>query len=566
MDSDDFLAEPRKPAKRVTFAGIPESCGEPCASGAFFRQEAVFYGSVQSRAAGETEAGFDRGSPSFEDVFIGEVDCYQALGCGLLTGFANADAGSLLFVAQMTAQDGTFYLALLAVLIIPLYFFTELVTRLAVVSRKTLFHLLWEDVGKFASGCFFFAILFSSFGAVVLQVRSLIAVGGLLGFQGAISCFILTAVQASLVMTGNHRRLQTVGIVVGGLELLFLLTFAATQVDLLSKLPGSAHSLDLLDAEHGHRTNAVLGLAIVPWLLFFQSSAVTKRCWTRQALQFERVNIALGACSSQLMKLAMCAIVSSACLQMTAGRCQGEAPLAPFVDFVDAMQVIPHPLCVCAMAILGSAFVTVLVACLTFIWTVEQAYCCILGERGSSTQAAMFECAADHVKDEGRTMKLGFTLVLFSGCVVALFGQVGSLVDLSHWVSSLALAPTLLAALVLSNRRLSAELRPTGARKALLWFTVLVLGLSSSASCVTRIGSVLKANTPADSTIAAAMDADTWALGGAGVLWNKAAPPGKVALSPSETIMAQDREYVQPLRYGFAAAALIVAQMRFLTQ
>lgn len=516
----------------------------------------------------EVESGLDKGgsaasssAPPEEPAEDGHQDPWRhhVLGPSLLMGFASADVGHLLFVTQLVHQDGSLYVAPTALLFLPVYLCAEAVTRLSIYCRKSLFHLVWDDLGMLAAGFFFIIILLSTFGTLLLQVRCLIALGEMVGIDSLLTCLTLTLFHSSLTIA-SHSHVEGAAIGLGCLELAFVVVFVLMHPNYKDFLPSNGLT-EIFDSAYLYSTQTFFGTALVPWLLFFQSSVITRRCLPRKAFDSERTHVAVGSFSALLVKAAVAAAVVVACRR------------TPPTESCRSEDIVPGPTFLVGMATIGSASVTAMACTTTFACAAVEAYFLTIDRQGlvdlsprpgapdlkklprGTTAMAELDNEAGRLEAKSYLTKLVQCGMMFGGCLLALSGQVGFLIDFGDMVSALSLLPTLLAALVLSSWKLDGAFRLKGSRRIFLWLSALVLGVCSFYSSSSRVwqGS-WQASLGDDGIKPITLDGGT--LGDSG-------PTPKDYGLPGGPILEQDRRFVQPLRYGFAASALMVAQFRF---
>ncbi|OJV84641.1 MAG: NRAMP family metal ion transporter [Cellulomonas sp. 73-92] len=390
------------------------------------------------------------------------------LGPGLMVMLADTDAGSLVTAAQSGARYG-YQLILAQIVLIPvLYLVQEITARLGLLTGQGHGALIRRTFGArwalLSAGTLFLACL----GALVTEFAGLAGVGAMVGVPRLVSIMVPAVALAVLILLGRYRRIETVGIAIGALELLFIPAAllarpapAALWSGLIHPVQTNSQFLMLLAAN--------VGAVIMPWMVFYQQEAVIDKGRhgrdVNTVLRSARRNTALGAVATQVVMIAVLVAVATtigatrpgANLQSVG---QIAAALTPFLGQRSAALLF-------GLGMLGAATVAALVASLAGAWGMAE----VLDLRHS-------------LNDSPRQAKGFYALALaaiLAGALMALLipNLVGLSLDVE--VMNAILLPVVLGFLLLLERRaLPAEYRMRGVRQATTYTLtglVIVLGL-----------------------------------------------------------------------------------------
>src|SRR5208337_2547891 len=169
----------------------------------------------------------------------------------------------------------------------------------------------------------------------------------------------------AIVVTGSYRRVERVAIAVGLFELAFFFVAWAAHPDAGLMVHESLHP-PVFNASYEYLVAANIGAVIMPWMVFYQQSAVADKRLRPEHFAAARWDTAIGAVVTQLVMAA----VLIACAA-TIGRQHPDASLATVGDMAQALT----PFLGTAMGnlvfgagVLGAGMVAAIVCSLAFAW------------------------------------------------------------------------------------------------------------------------------------------------------------------------------------------------------
>ncbi|MGH7978825.1 MAG: NRAMP family divalent metal transporter, partial [Limisphaerales bacterium] len=197
-------------------------------------------------------------------------------GPGLVVMLADTDAGSTIVAAQSGAQWG-YRLLLLQVLLMPiLYVVQELTVRLGLNTHKGHGELIAEHFGKGWAWLSASTLLVSCVGAMLTEFSGIAGVGLLFGVSPWISISLTVIFLVVVVTTGSYRRVELVAMLIGLFELAFVAAVFVSHPSGTAMLHDLAH-IPLNDRQYLFLLASNVGAVIVPWMIFYQQSAVVDK-------------------------------------------------------------------------------------------------------------------------------------------------------------------------------------------------------------------------------------------------------------------------------------------------
>jgi Mn2+/Fe2+ NRAMP family transporter len=383
-------------------------------------------------------------------------------GPGLIVMLADTDAGCLITAAQSGAQWG-YAMVLPQLVLIPILFMAqEIVVRLGVVTGKGHGALIRQHFGLGWGLLSAGTLLASAIGALLTEFAGVAGVGELFGISPWITVPVATAFLLGLAFTGSYRRAERIGIALGLAELAFIpaMIFTHPSVPALARglgtLPLGQHSYVYLLA-------ANVGAVVMPWMIFYQQSAIVDKGLHPRALNAARRDTAVGAVITQGIMIVVIVAFAATIFKTdpsaplnTVGQLAGG--LGPYIGSTASKVLV-------GASILGGALVAALVVSLAGSWGIGE----VLGWRHSLNE---------RVSRKNAKFYLTYALAHIVGAAIVLasFNLVSLAVDVE--VMNALLLPIVLGFLLaLERKALPPEHRMRGAyRLVCTTLCVIVIG------------------------------------------------------------------------------------------
>lgn len=285
-------------------------------------------------------------------------------GPGIVVMLADTDAGSIIVAAQSGAQWGYKLLLLQFILMPILYIAQELTVRLGLVTGKGHGELIKEKFGQAWAWLSVVTLLICCIGAIITELSGLAGVGAMVGIPAWKTMIFVVTFLTFLAWTGSYRSVELVALFLGAFELVFL--WVAYQAH-----PSSSEILAGLKEIPWHNTQYLylaagnIGAVIMPWMIFYQQSAVLDKGLNAEHLKAARWDTLIGAIITQSIMAAIL-ITTAATLGQTAG-----ASLNTVQDITHALTPsLGHTAgkILFALGMTGASLVATIVVSLTAAW------------------------------------------------------------------------------------------------------------------------------------------------------------------------------------------------------
>lgn len=295
------------------------------------------------------------------------------LGPGLVVMLADTDAGSIITAAQSGAQWGYKLLAVQLILIPILYVVQELTVRLGLVTGKghgelirETFGLPWTllSVGTLAVACV---------GALLTEFSGLAGVGLLFGIPAWLTMLLAATGLIAVVLTGSFRSVERVAIAIGLFELVFIIVAWYAHPSGEMMLAGMTHP-ELGNSSYQYLLAANIGAVIMPWMVFYQQSAVIDKGLNASDLRPARLDTAIGSIVTQIVMAAVLVITAA-----TIGTSNPNAPLDTIQQIAGALTPSLGTFngrILFALGMSGASLVAAIVVSLTAAWGVGEVFGC----------------------------------------------------------------------------------------------------------------------------------------------------------------------------------------------
>ena len=287
------------------------------------------------------------------------------VGPGLVVMLADTDAGSAIVAAQSGAQWG-YRLLLLQLLLIPiLCVVQELTVRLGLATRKGHGELIAERFGKGWAWLSVSTLLVSCVGAMLTEFSGIAGVGQLFGISPWISISFTVLFLVTVVATGSYRQVEMLALSIGLFELAFVAVAFVSHPSGTAMLQGVAH-MPLDNRQYLFLLASNVGAVIMPWMVFYQQSAVVDKGLDISHLKPARWDTFAGAFVTQAIMAAILILAAT-----TIGAKNPNTTLDTVQQIADAL--IPFlgsfwGKVIFALGMLGAAWVATIVVSLTAAW------------------------------------------------------------------------------------------------------------------------------------------------------------------------------------------------------
>ena len=385
-------------------------------------------------------------------------------GPGIVVMLADTDAGSVVTAAQSGAQWGYKLLAFQFILIPILYLVQELTVRLGIVTGQGHAALIQHHFGKAWAWVSVTTLMVACIGALLTEFAGLAGIGDMIGVPTALTMGLAVATLVLMAVTGSYRSVERIALAIGLFELAFLVV-AVIAHPTMSELARDAVSIPIADPKYLLLVSANIGAVIMPWMVFYQQSAVIEKGLTTADLPSARADTAIGSIVTQLI---MAAVLVATAAALSHGPAKSLDTVQQIADaLTGVIGATAGRLCF-GLGVAGAAMVAAIVVTLTAARTLGE----IVG----------YEHKLDKPVGEAPWFYAVYTLTLVVGALVVLSGA--SMVQLSVYVQVMnaMLLPIVLGFLYLLARRLPAPYRLQGTAAtvtAVLMIVTVVLGLYS---------------------------------------------------------------------------------------
>jgi Mn2+/Fe2+ NRAMP family transporter len=286
-------------------------------------------------------------------------------GPGLVVMLADTDVGSIITAGQSGVQWGYKLLLVQAILMPVLYVVQELTVRLGVFTGRGHGELIREAFGPGWAWLSAAGLGVATIGALLTEFSGVAGIGDLYGIPHAVSLPMAVAALLAVVFTGSYRRVERAAIIIGLFELAFFFVAWAARPD-LSQLARESVHIPVFNPNFEYLVAANIGAVIMPWMIFYQQSAIADKKLTAADFNLARWDTAIGAVVTQLV-MAVVLIAAAASIRPHAP----QASLATVGQMSQAMTPYLGPRTgklVFGLGVLGAGMVAAIVSSLALAW------------------------------------------------------------------------------------------------------------------------------------------------------------------------------------------------------
>jgi Mn2+/Fe2+ NRAMP family transporter len=376
-------------------------------------------------------------------------------GPGLVVMLADTDVGSIITAGQSGVQWG-YRLILLQVILIPiLYMIQELTVRLGIFTGRGHGELIRDTFGQAWAWVSAAGLAVATAGALLTEFSGVAGAGELYGVPRLVTLPIAALGLLTIVFTGSYRRVERAAIIIGLFELAFFGVAWAARPN-LATLASDAVSIPIFDTGYLYLVAANIGAVIMPWMVFYQQSAIADKKLRPEHYTAARWDTAFGAVITQLIMIAV--------LVAAAATIAPNAPQASLTTVGEMSEALTPFLgqqvgrLVFGLGVFGAGLVAAIVSSLALAWG--------LGE------VAGYRRSLEHHPFEAKWFYAIYTICVVGGAgLVAVAPDLVSL-NVAVQVMNAFLLPIVLGCLV----RLAMVALPP-AQRLRGWYLGLVIGV-----------------------------------------------------------------------------------------
>jgi Mn2+/Fe2+ NRAMP family transporter len=292
---------------------------------------------------------------------------FGVMGPGLVVMLADTDVGSIITAGQSGVQWG-YRLLLLQIALMPILFVVqELTVRLGVVTGKGHGELIREVFGSCWAWISVTGLGVASLGALLTEFSGVAGVGDLFGVPRGVSLAAAALFLLAVVWTGSYRRVELVAIALGLFEFAFF-WIAYKGHPQAGALARGLVEMPLGDRNYVYLVAANIGAVIMPWMIFYQQSAVADKKLGVEDYGSERWDTGLGAVATQMVMAAVLVATAATIGRDDSGAASrlgsvGELAnaLIPFLGAATGKLVF-------GLAVVGAGMVAAIVVSLACAW------------------------------------------------------------------------------------------------------------------------------------------------------------------------------------------------------
>lgn len=287
------------------------------------------------------------------------------MGPGLVVMLADTEVGSIITAAQSGVQWGYRLLLLQALLMPVLYVVQELTVRLGLFTGQGHGELIRKSFGSGWAWLSVSGLGVAAIGALVTEFSGIAGVGELFGVPRAASLGLTAAVLLVVVFTGSYRRVERVAIALGLFEFAFFFVAWRAHPHGAEVAHGLLH-MPLSNRDYLYLVAANIGAVIMPWMIFYQQSAVADKKLEPRHYRYAQWDTAIGSVVTQLV---MAAILVAAAA--TIGHSDANASLNSIGDITKLLVPflgVSVGRVVFGLGTIGAAMVAAIVVSLASAW------------------------------------------------------------------------------------------------------------------------------------------------------------------------------------------------------
>jgi len=297
--------------------------------------------------------------------FVTRFPFIAVFGPGLVVMLADTDVGSIITAGQSGVQWGYRLLGAQFILMPILYIVQELTVRLGIFTGRGHGELIRDSFGPKWAWLSAAGLSVATIGALLTEFSGVAGIGDLYGVPHYVSLPLAVAALLAVVLTGSYRRVERVAIIIGLFEFAFFFVAYAARPDITQMAVQAVH-VPVFNFSYEYLVAANIGAVIMPWMVFYQQSAVADKKLTPAHYTYAKWDTAIGAVVTQLVMAAILIAAAASILP--------HAPQAALNTVGQMSQAMTPYLgaqigrAVFGLGVIGAGMVAAIVASLALAW------------------------------------------------------------------------------------------------------------------------------------------------------------------------------------------------------
>jgi len=293
---------------------------------------------------------------------------WALLGPGLLVCLADTDAGCLIVAAQSGARYGYSLLGLNLCLIPALFFAQELTVRLGVCTGQGHAACIRKRFGPFWAWVSTVLLVITCVGAIISEMSGIASVAEMWGLNRTVATLSAAILMGTVVICGTYKQVEAIGVACGLCELVFVATMFISKPSPLEMVKG-LKDFPINQPEFSELVASNIGAVLMPWMIYFQQSAVVARkLTTNKDLEDERSHTLAGSILTQMIMIGTMVTMAAAHLNNKDLKDVGDiaSALAPMLGVTCSKIVV-------SLGFIGGSLCGAFVVALAASWSICEA-------------------------------------------------------------------------------------------------------------------------------------------------------------------------------------------------
>jgi NRAMP (natural resistance-associated macrophage protein)-like metal ion transporter len=227
---------------------------------------------------------------------------FIVMGPGFIVMQADTEAGSITTAAVAGAQYSYQLVGLLIFLALPLYVVQEMTARLGSVTGKGHAYLIRQKYGLQWAWVSLGILFVCNVAALVTEFAGIMSAGRIAHIPPVLSVAVSALLLLAVVMTGTYRTAEYIALAFCVADLLFIPAAFLAHPDWGRMFHESfSFSPQAFSRDYLLIVIGLIGAVIMPWMIYYQQSAVVDKKLNRGDLSFERLETGIGAVVTELI-------------------------------------------------------------------------------------------------------------------------------------------------------------------------------------------------------------------------------------------------------------------------
>lgn len=226
---------------------------------------------------------------------------FTVMGPGLITAFADNDAGGISTYAMTGAHTGLSFVWVMLPLTVSLIFLQDMCARMAMATGKGLSDLIREEFGLKLTFFCMACLLLVNYTTIVAEFAGIASAFEIFGVTRYIAVPLCVFFVWAIVLKGSFRFVEKLFLLLCATSVSYVLCTLIVKPDWTKIASATVYPDFSAIRKESYLFLATIGTTVTPWMMFFLQSTILDKGIDKTQYKYIRTDIIVGTCTADLI-------------------------------------------------------------------------------------------------------------------------------------------------------------------------------------------------------------------------------------------------------------------------